>query len=376
MSGTMAPEPRGALRVFASFGVVIGFASVAVAQAGGRPHGGAAGVTDSAPSARAPVQPGAGTTDTERRAASGAPTKTSAGHLAKGGVGAVPLSDEANVARAVLDFDSGRYAECAVQFAELLDPNGSRRVSEPELVERARVYRAACLIGLGKTDEADTELRSAIRNNPQMGAPDSLAFPQAVIDRFLRVREGLMDEIRREEQARVERAEAEAARVAERAQARKQRTEELEYLASQEVIVRENSRWVAALPLGAGQFQNGQEGWGWFFLGSEMILGGTAIGAMVAGTVLQSEREAKPALAADIYDTQKQVYYLLIGASYGFLGVASLGILQAQLAFVPETREVRQRELPPHLRRPLPSVVSFSPWMTRTGGGLGAVGTF
>ena len=39
-------------------------------------------------------------------------------------------------------------------------------------------------------------------------------------------------------------------------------------------------------------------------------------------------------------------------SSLGLIGVAALGILQAQLAFEPEFKETRKRELPKQLRPP------------------------
>ncbi len=286
------------------------------------------------------------------------------------------LSQEARVARAALHYDSGRYGECAEQFEVLLRQRVPEGLEDPELVERARVYRAACLLGLGKTEDADKELERAIRSNPQMGAPDALVFPQAVVDRFLRVREQLMDEIREAEQVRVREAEANATRAATRARAREQRIQELEYLASQEIIVREHSRWVAAVPFGAGQFQNGQEGLGWLFLGAEAAFGATAVGALVVDAALRARQEAEPALEADISDARATAYTVFVATSWAFLGVSALGIAQAQLSFVHETREVRHRPLPAHLRRRPEAAVLPAPWLSPSGGGLGVVGRF
>ena len=50
-----------------------------------------------------------------------------------------------------------------------------------------------------------------------------------------------------------------------------------EPLASQESVVVRHSRWIAALPFGVGQFQNGQEGLGYALLVSEALLAGASI---------------------------------------------------------------------------------------------------
>ena len=47
---------------------------------------------------------------------------------------------------------------------------------------------------------------------------------------------------------------------------------ELERLASEELHVRHNSRWIALIPGGVGQFQNDQDALGWTLLGGEAAL--------------------------------------------------------------------------------------------------------
>ena len=325
-----------------------------------------------------PAGSGAVPSDSEARAA--LPDGSRGAEVQRRSSPVAELSEEASFARAALHFDSGRYAECANQFEELLDSTNSQQIRDVELVERARVYRAACLLGMGKTEDADKELERAIRLNPQMGPPDLLVFPQAVVDRFLGARERLMKEIRRVDRKEVERAEAAAARVAQRTVARQRRIEELEYLASQEVLVRQNSRWIALLPFGTGQFQNGQNSLGWFFLGGEFLLGAGVVGSLVADSILQSQRDrSDPALTGKAYyDAQMTAYSVLIGTSWGFIGLAGIGIAQAQISFVPDTREIRGRPLPAHLRQKPSSELKVSavPMALPNGAGIGLLGLF
>ena len=260
------------------------------------------------------------------------------------------LSDEAELARVVSLVEAAKYEECAARLSRLLDPTGAHPLKQAEIIETARLYHATCLIGLGKAEAADVPLRDAVRQNPQMRAPDSLIFPPRVVDRFIRVREQLYDELRKVEHDTIERARREAAAKQKLENERWSRMLALERLAKQEVVVVQNRRWVAAIPFGAGQFQNGNEPLGWVFLASEVALGATAIASTAVYTHIQAEadryvNEGRPPgdeINKRLHDWRTA---LVIGA-YGFLGVAVVGVVEAQLSFVPEVRHVRERKLP------------------------------
>jgi tetratricopeptide (TPR) repeat protein len=263
----------------------------------------------------------------------------------------VQLRDEAEFARAVLLYNSGRYADCVANFEPLVAPDSPDRFGSSELVERGRVYLAACLIGTGKLQQADEVLRAAVRANPQMSPPDSLVFPQAVVDRFLRVRQELMDEIRRSERQKIRQAEEQAQAQARRRQAEQRRTQELEHLASQQFIVEKNRRWIAMLPYGAGQFQNREYGLGWLFFGTEVALTLSVVGSLGVHKYMVDRSNDPSLLQEDVENGKKRAYQVLVGSSWGLLGMAAIGIMEAQISFVPEFREVRTRPLPERLRR-------------------------
>ncbi|MBN1609666.1 MAG: hypothetical protein JW940_23740, partial [Polyangiaceae bacterium] len=282
----------------------------------------------------------------------------------------VQLRDEAEFARAVLLYNSGRYAECVAGFDPLVTPDSPDRLGSPELIERGRVYLAACLIGTGKLPQADEVLRAAVRANPQMSPPDSLVFPQAVVDRFLRVRQELMDEIRRAEQANIQRAQEQAQEQARRQQAEQWRTKELEYLASQQSIVQKNRRWIAMLPYGVGQFQNREPGLGWLFLGTEVALTAGVVGSLAVHKYMVDRSGDPNLLQEDVENGKRRAYQVLVGTSWGLLGMAAIGIMEAQISFVPEFREVRSRPLPERLRRSAQASPSrFVPVLVPSGDG-------
>src|SRR6187399_615507 len=144
------------------------------------------------------------------------------------------LSDQAELARVVSFVEAARYEECAARLSRLLDPAGPRPLKQPEIIETARLYHATCLIGLGKTEAADQPLRDAVRKNPQMRAPDSLIFPARVVDRFIKVRDELYDELRRAQEKTIETARRDAAARQKQENERWARMLTLERLAQQE----------------------------------------------------------------------------------------------------------------------------------------------
>jgi hypothetical protein len=127
----------------------------------------------------------------------------------------------------------------------------------------------------------------------------------------------------------------------------------LEKLASTEVVIERHSRWMALVPFGVGQFQNGQDTLGWTFLSTEVLL---SVGSFAGAAVMVYEqaqandalaRRDAPAVAAE-YEQRAQLAAIvgdLFGA--GFFVTAIGGIVHAELTFVPERAETRRREIPP-----------------------------
>ena len=279
---------------------------------------------------------------------------------------AEPTADEASLQLAVSLYEAGKYDECINDFAKLL-PKGQPRLEDPEVIERARIYYAACLIGAGKVEPAEEQMRRAIRDNPQMSPPSSLVYPQVVVDRFIRVRLSMLDEIEKAEAERLKKAQAAAKAAAARRAQERQRVRRLEQLAQEEVTVVRNSRLIAAIPFGVGQFQNRDAALGYIFFGTELALASTALTSMILQLRLNAQVDAAPAERAA---QQRTVHNVLVFSSWGFVGAAAAGVLQAQLAFRPEFREKRRRPLPDDVRRPRPSQAQVAPYLTPSASGL------
>ncbi|HEY5374995.1 MAG TPA: hypothetical protein VIK01_15035 [Polyangiaceae bacterium] len=287
------------------------------------------------------------------------------------------LNDTAELARVVSFYEAGKYGECADSLHLLLSADAPRPFRDPDVVESARIYHAACLIGSGQNQAADEPLRAAIRQNPQMKPPDSLVFPPQVIDRFLRVRETMFDVIRKAEDERVKRAQQLARLQEERARRERVRVAGLERLAAQETVITPKTRWLALVPFGAGQFQNGEKNLGYVFLSSELLLAGSTLFTLGIEThlILATSQANKAAQSNNA--TLRGWYTGLEVSSYAWLGVSLIGIVEAQLAFTPEQRQVRKRALPAALR-PESSSLSIAPSAAPVPGGavLGVSGRF
>jgi hypothetical protein len=264
------------------------------------------------------------------------------------------LNDSAELARVVSLYEAGKYGECADSLHKLLSEDSARPLRDADVVESARIYHAACLIGSGQPLLADEPLRAAIRQNPQMKPPDSLVFPPQVIDRFLRVRETMFDVIKKAEDERVRRAQELAKQQEERVKKERIRVAALERLAQQETVITQKSRWFALVPFGAGQFQNGKDTLGYVFLTSEVLLAASTLTSLGIEThlVLDANRLVadgkKPVPSTN--DTLATWNTAMRVSSYAWLGVSLIGILEAQISFVPEQRRVQKRPLPVELR--------------------------
>jgi len=260
------------------------------------------------------------------------------------------LNDAAELARVVNLYEAGKYGECASALKHLLSSDSPHPFHDLDVAESARIYHAACLIGSGQNQLADEPLRAAIRQNPQMKPPDSLVFPPQVIDRFLRVRETMFDVIRKAEDERVKRAQEVAAQQEARAKRERARVAGLERLAQEETVITPRTRWLALVPFGVGQFQNDNKPLGYVFLTSEILLAASTLTALGVQThlVLARSQADKPDPSNDsrINDWNTALDY----SAYAWLGVSLIGIIEAQLSFVPEQRQLRKRPLPPELR--------------------------
>lgn len=284
-------------------------------------------------------------------------------------------------------FESGEYGEAAKRFERMLDPSappcdeapsGTCRVKDPELAERARALYAATLVALGRTRDAEAQMEVILRANPGY-TPNPALFPQEVLDRFTMVKARLREELERLNREKMEQERQKQIEADRRREREQRRIAELERLASTERVVQKNSRWIALLPFGVGQFQNGDKGLGWALLVSQtltgtasIVLGGVLADRYAAAQEADARARANPGQErVEVEETNQQLATLATFNRVAFgawAGLALAGIVQAQIAYVPERVTYRKRPLPPSVA---PSV-RVSP----SGATLGVVGRF
>ncbi len=196
----------------------------------------------------------------------------------------VEIGLEAALERSRSAYQAGRYDACAKGYGEILAHLDELRAEvAPPTLEQARVYHAACLLAIGDMAAADEQLRSALGDNPLMASPDPVVFPDQVRDLFFKVKADFLDEIQRAQDANLELARQEANKRLEEIRQERLRVERLETAARTETLVHQNYRWIAFVPFGVGQFQNGDDLWGGLLLSSQVL----ALGAAVAGVSLE-----------------------------------------------------------------------------------------
>ncbi len=281
---------------------------------------------------------------------------SSLGHAqpAAPGATAAELDAGASFERARIYYESAKYAQCVESFSRLLERSENLR---PRERAAARTYLAACLIAQKKVDEARQQFRQAILEDRQLEPPDPVVFPQAVVDVFVQVRSSLMDALRRQQEEELRRSEQEAAQQKKRAERERWRVSELERLASTETLIRKNERWMAWVPFGLGQFQNGSRTLGIIFLTTETALAATAITATSIELGLHSRAQGGRASldSGDLTSKVRAAHQVGTVAWLTLIGVAAAGIVEANISYRSELPGGQRRRALPDALRPAES---------------------
>lgn len=278
--------------------------------------------------------------------------------------GAPCRADDRSIDQAAIAYEMGRFEECIQQFQAILQHDSSNGPSTQEGRSRARMYLAACQMSLKHNEEADAQFEELLRENYKF-SPDRAAFSPSIYGRYLTIRGRLQAEIELREQEEQKRIEELRKQQLEQERLERERREQVERMAREQIVLQKNSRMVALIPFGVGQFQNHQRTFGWTLLGAEATF---AAGSVVTYFLKENiERQfnasVNEAEARKLRDTAVQANYLFFGA---FVVTMLSGIVHAQVTFVPEFREIRERALPP-MTPPSPTAPPLSPQLS---GGL------
>ncbi len=224
------------------------------------------------------------------------------------------------------------------------------RARNPVVRLEARKYLGATYLFLGKKDAAREQFRLLLEEDPDYDI-DSVAFPEAVVQTFQEVKRKVAAERARRDALEEARRQRERSDELEELIRQQQRLEALEELAATETVEKVNSRWIAALPFGAGQFQNENRPLGIMFAVTESAFLAASIATFIGHNSLRNENPAP----SEIERARRVERALRIGnwVSVGaFASFAVAGIIEAQVRFKPVIRTTRPRELPDELSAP------------------------
>ncbi len=241
------------------------------------------------------------------------------------------------------------YAEADQILRGILDPQ-TGILKDKVFINDAMMCRGATLVGMGKTAEA-VELFEKIVRSDRSYEPDPAVFPAQVATVFFDARTSAEEKIRKDQEEEARRAKERREQEAAAAAAQVERMKALEKLATQDHVVEVNRRLIALLPFGVGQFQNGKNGLGWFFLSTEALL---VAGTLVTGGIYlaqyenaQAANQSLNSFVAQQYldrvDQARTVNLLFNGA---LLATYLAGVIEAEVTFVPAFSSVRPRPLP------------------------------
>ena len=246
-------------------------------------------------------------------------------------------------------YDSADYA-VAVQRFEKLGGGDAPRLTNRSLLLEAKKYLGASYLFLGKLQLAEAEYERLLRMDAQY-ILDPLAFPEEVQRLFSRVKARLDSERRVAEEEQRREQERLSRKESNRVEAEQRRWAQLTALAQEERVLEQRSRWIALMPFGIGQVQNGHASLGAVLAVSEASL---LLVSLVTWFVHENLRGLNPeASQRDEYNLTERVSRYTNQVSLGLFGVIAItGIIDAQVRFEGDSARLRKRTLPPDLRDP------------------------
>lgn len=237
----------------------------------------------------------------------------------------------------------------AIDGFEPLVGGESPRLESLPLVLEARQYLATAYLFVGREGPAVAQLERLLGEDPSYQI-DAAQFPREVVQLFERVGQRLAE--RREAQAERARLAAEVERLSEENAAMRAELE------GERTIEVPRSQWLVQIPFGVGQFENGEEGLGWFFFVTELLAGAGAVATLIAQQALVAAIQnngmgVDGALWERVNEALSIVEPLAWSSSALFGVLVATGLIQANIAFTP-TRTVRVPG------RPLPSTPTLT----------------
>ena len=279
-------------------------------------------------------------------------------------VAADELSDFESARR---NYDRHNYAKAARGLESLVGGVVPRAANSVVRLE-ARKYLGATYLFLGKSEAAREQFRSLLEEDPDYDI-DPVAFPEAVVQTFQEVQKEVAAERARKDALEAARRKRERSDEVEDLIRQQQRIQMLEELAAAETVEKVNSRWIAALPWGIGQFQNEDRKLGIMFAVTESAFMAASIATFIGHNSLRDENPAPSEIerARRVEKALRIGNWVSVGA---FLSFAIAGVVEAEVRFKPVIRTTRPRELPQDVQRPQSSGPQIRLDLGLTGGKL------
>jgi tetratricopeptide (TPR) repeat protein len=248
-------------------------------------------------------------------------------------------------------YDNQQYEKAAERFEELVGGEVPRLRNEP-LVLESRKYLAASYLFLGRREQAKKQFELLLEREPDYQL-DPVSFPSEVHQVFGKVRQRVQQERERRQAEQRRQQQQRRQREAQELLEAQERAQRLRDLAETVVVERDNSRVLAMVPFGVGQYQNGHEQLGLTLAITEGVLVATSVTTFALHTALASDARQPVRMDESTLEPNRRLraYRWTNWISTGlFAAVAVAGVLDAQLRFKPEIRSTRKRELPEDLR--------------------------
>jgi tetratricopeptide (TPR) repeat protein len=244
------------------------------------------------------------------------------------------------------NYDKQSYARAARELESLVG-GVVPRARNPVVRLEARKYLGATYLFLGKEKAAREQFRLLLEEDPDYDI-DPVAFPEAVVKTFQEVQAQVTKERAKKKAREAARQQRERAGELEELIRQQQRIQALEELATTETVEKVNSRWIAALPFGIGQFQNENRKLGIMFAVTESAFLAASIATFIGHNSLRDENPAPSELerARRVERALRIGNWVSVGALLSF-GVA--GVIEAEVRFKPVIRTTKKRELPEDL---------------------------
>lgn len=232
---------------------------------------------------------------------------------------------------AKIAFEEQRYGVAVDLFMRFLKPtligSGSKAVRSRPLMLEAYKYLGASHVFLNQVSQAEEAFTKLVHEDPDY-VLDPVAFPSDVVDVFNRIKKRLA-----------------AAPHADALAPREQALKSIVALAETETIREKHSRWVAAIPFGVGQFQNGNKTLGIVLLASESVLFAVSLFSFLKHQSLYQETVTSDNLTT--LNNEEALWRRMNWISSGLFAATAIGgVIEAQVNFEPETVRYEKRPLP------------------------------